>query len=820
MSKSPPERDFLPSAAHDPSTAHDPSAAHKTLLDALGLLLLLCPLLGGTADRPYTLWMTAGSAVLCLVSGRLRQSEPTVSFVALGLLSALLLALLQTVPLPPGLRAVLSPGSDAALRQILAGLPALPQPPLAWLPLSVDVPATLHGALTLAGGLCLLVCLGRVQPGASSPTLAGAPRLYLWLLLPPLAVCLLGGLAALGLSLPSPVAVPGAGATRALLAAGLYNSNHMAALAGLGALLTLGLALAPSDPERRWLPALLLPGCALCNVALLGTLSRAGIATWLVAQGLLLAATYRRLPRRLDRAKVLRLTLAGLLCTGLLAALLADQAPALLHERLAGLSRSQLFAPGSKLHIWRESLPLLRGHLFLGVGYEAGENLLQHVHVLSGRMRFVYLENQWLQLFFDFGLLGAAAILIPLGLALRDAWRPPSTPLPPVLRLAAGLSLAALAVHNLFDFNLAVLGVAWPALGVVSLLQRPRFRLPTWAARLLPVLTLVGVGLVSHFAPSHDEDGALLRRLAADPRTPLAEVVSRAESASARHPFDSYPSALVAARLLQGGAADRARPLLNRALLANPRDPLALRETARLQLLSGDRSNAFLFLRLSIEHSDDTERRLSLTLLAQTARSAGEVWAALPSADQLAAFLDVAGLQAEPRWPLLSDVARSVLPPAVAPLASQERAAYFLGRAALAEHHPAAATTALTALLALPESHPPSSPTLLIADLLDLLVDSGQAESAARLGQAWLGRQRAVEWLLSTARAGLQQTPLPAAAVRTLLDEALASPQAVPGTARSLQARAHELYADLEAAQGNAASALSHKQAALRLRSP
>lgn len=814
MSKSPAERDFLPSAAHDPS------AAHKKILNALGLLLLLCPLLGGTADRPYTLWMTAGSALLCLVSGRHRRPQPTVSFVALSLLSALLLALLQTVPLPPGLRALLAPGSDDALRQILAGLPAPPQAPSAWLPLSVDVPATLHGALTLAGGLCLLLSLSQVQPGTSSPSLAGAPRLYLWLVLPPLAVCLLGGLAALGLPLPSPVAVPGAGATRALLAAGLYNSNHMAALAGLGALLTLGLALVPSDPDRRWLPAPLLAGCALCNVALLGTLSRAGIATWLLAQALLLAATYRRSPRRLDRVRVLRLAFAGLLCAGLLAALLADRAPALLHERLAGLSRAQLFAPGSKLHIWRESLPLLRGHLLLGVGHEASENLLQHVHVLSGRMRFVYLENQWLQLMLDFGLLGAVVILAPLGLALRDAWRPPLMPLPSVLRLAAGLSLAALAVHNLFDFNLAVLGVAWPALGVVSLLQRPRFWLPTWAWRLLPALTLLGVALVFRFAPSHDEDGALLRRLAEDPSTPLPEVVARAEAASARHPFDSYPSALVAARLLRSGAADRARPFLNRALLANPRDPLALRETARLQLLSGNQANALLFLRLSIEHGDDADQRLSLALLAQTARSAEEVWTALPSPHQLTAFLDVAGSQAEPRWPLLSDVARSALPPAAVPPASQERAAYFLGRAALAEHNPAGAKSALTALLALPESRPPSPPTLLIADLLDLLVDSGQPESATQLGQAWLGRQRAVEWLLSTARAGLKQAPLPATAVRALLDEALASPQAVPGTARSLQARAHELYADLEAAQGHAASALNHQQAAQRLRSP
>ena len=82
----------------------------------------------------------------------------------------------------------------------------------------------------------------------------------------------------------------------------------------------------------------------------------------------------------------------------------------------------------------------------------------------------------------DFGLLGRLPSLIPLGLALRDACGVPRSCLSPRCSgLAAGLSLAALAVPNLFDFNLAVLGVLQPALGVVSLLPAPRFRLPSWA---------------------------------------------------------------------------------------------------------------------------------------------------------------------------------------------------------------------------------------------------------------------------------------------------------------------------------------------------
>jgi hypothetical protein len=769
--------------------------------------------------------MAAAAALLAGLTAGVFRRGLAVSYAGCGLLLAVLLCLLQTLPLPPGLRALIAPGSDADLRQLLQGLPTWPHPQTAWLPLSVDPSSTGGEAVSLAAALCLLVALGAVgqsAPPVAPPDAQKSLGFAGWLVAAPTLVCLLGALAALGLPLPSPIAVPGPGATRALLAAGLYNSNHMATLAGLGALMSLGLALSLPTTGRPGLRALLLLSSGLCNVALLGTLSRAGIATWLVAQAALWAwALYsaRRASRK-SRSAILRLGLFGLLCSVLFGALLADRAPTLLHQRLVGFPLANLADPGSKIHVWREALPVLRGHLLFGVGHGAGENLLQHVHALAGRMRFVYLENQWLQLIFDFGLLGAGLLLACLGLALRDVLRTSEPRLPPTLRQAVLLALLALSLHNLFDFNLAVAGVAWPALGLVALVEHRCFLVPARLVFALAVLTLLGVFVVAAFSPSHDQDGATLKQLASDGGTPTSAVVAHGEEASARHPFDSYLPALVGARLLQDDQPAQARIWLNRALLRNPRDSLALRETARLHWLTGHSIDAPLFLRLALTHGDDEDQRRSLDLLAQRAASAEEARLALPSPALLVALLDVAGNATAPRWSLIDDLARSALPPAAEPAATVERAAYWLGRSALAQRRAPAARDALAQLLALPAGPGSQLPALLVADLIDLQTDSGQPQDAARLGQAALSRTRPVEWLLATARASLRLTPAPLAAIRPLLDEALASSQALPSTSRPLLARAHELYAELETAAGNPTAALVHTQTAASLRQP
>lgn len=783
-------------------------------------VLWLAPVLGGAADRPYSLLIVGLCGLAALRTSQSQDVTVRASLASLGLLWAAGLSLLQIIPLPPTLRALLAPGSDADLRQILSGLDGAPT----WLPLSIDASSTLNEAAGLFGMLCLLLAFGSRDPGEpatpdhrpDSPAVAPVWRSPGWVVLAATMVSALGVLAAVGVPLPSPIGVPGQGTTRAVFPAGLHNSNHMAALCGLGALLALSYALSTSRGERRPYRVWATLACGLCNLALLGTLSRAGVLCWGAAQLALVVCVIRRTMRQAagqdSRWKpwVRRLWLLPLVLTALWAAL-PDGTLDSLAYRFSPHELRGVLQPGSKVYAWFEALPILRGHLWLGVGHGAGENLFQHSHVLSGRMRFVYLENQWLQLVFDFGLLGAVPLLLLAVGFVVDAQKKganhPAERLPYSVPLASWLGLAALGLHNLFDFNTAVLGVSLPALVLVGVVERRRTQLPRPAVTALGIGTLLMAALAWWVAPSHDEEGAWLRRLAADPSTPTDVLLSRATAAVLRHPFDSHLSAVVAARLVQQDHP-AARAWLNRALLANPRDTLALRQTALRLATAGQLEEALLFLRQAIEHGDPEEQQRSLRLVADIATDAETARSALPHPADLDALLDVAGAQSPPRWSLIWDLASQGLrvgQPAT-------RAAYWLGRSALAQGTAPQIESALAALLA----DPVRAPVLLVADLLDRLADLGQTEDAQRLALIALQKQPAPEWQLALARIQLRISPPAWEHARALLAEVLSRPSSdVP---RPLQARAHDLLADLESAAGNLHAALAHRQAAAALR--
>ncbi len=780
--------------------------------------LWLAPLLGGAVDRPYALLVVTLCAVAAAARLRTTAAAPSTSYAGLGLALALGLCFVQLVPLPPSLRAWLAPGSDADLRQILHGLTK----PGTWLPLSLDAPSTLNEAACLAGMLCLLLTLPAPpeSPSQHDPSPDRETRsqdrknsMALAVLAAAATVAGLGLLAALGVALPSPVGVPGQGTTRALLPAGLHNANHMAALCGMGALLALAWPPLQSLPWTHPQAVLSRLLWVLCNVALVGTLSRAGILSWGIAQALLVVLLSRHGtqdadPARRNRRSHLLWLVFFALALLLLYSLLPDGATQRLTSRFSLHELRSIHQPGSKVVAWLEALPILRGHLILGIGHGAGENIFQHSQSLAGRMRFVYLENQWLQLIFDFGVAGGVPLLTMLALFARDALRQRSGRDP--LWLAAGLGLAALAVHNLFDFNAAVLGVSLPALVLVSIVEVRRFALPRRSMWALVAVTLILVLFAFRFSASHDEEGATIRQLASRPETPLPVLIQQGEGAMRRHPFDSHIPALVAARLVQGDHPD-ARTWLNRALLANPRDTLALQETARLLAKRGHTDDALLFLRQAIQHGDDADRRRSLRLLSELATDAQAIRTALPLPSDVDALLDEAGALPTPRWTLIADVARAALDEDP----HRSRAAYWLGRSALTARDGWAARQALSALLA----SPTDLPVLVVADLIDLLGQLGPIPDADRLARDALRRSRAPEWLLALATLDLRKSPADRSDARTLLREVLDRlDRSGEGIARSLVARAHELLADVEEGDGNVNLALSHRQSAAALR--
>jgi tetratricopeptide (TPR) repeat protein len=128
----------------------------------------------------------------------------------------------------------------------------------------------------------------------------------------------------------------------------------------------------------------------------------------------------------------------------------------------------------------------------------------------------------------------------------------------------------------------------------------------------------------------------------------------------------------------------------------------------------------------------------------------------------------------------------------------------WLGRAALAERDAAAARELL------PELARRAAPPLLVADLINLLIDAGFLADAERLTRPLLAADAPAEVLLAAARLHEQRGEL--AAARALLDTALAT------AAPPLRPRIHEVRAELETRAGNLHRAQLERAAAVELR--
>lgn len=797
------------------------------------LLVFAAPLLGGSADRPYTLVLAglcAGSAIYSAAAASRRGTDQRqslrVSWFALVILVAALATLLQCVPLPPGVRAWLAPGTDQTLRLGLAPLGGvLATTATRALPLSVDPSASLNEVARLLGYLCALLALSLQLRHRGD-----GHRLGLLVSLSAGSVAALGLLAALGVPLPPPLGVPAEGATRALFPAALYNSNHMAALMGIGAILTLSILLShgPGTPATKW-RALLTAQLALLNVTLVGTLSRAGILVGVLGQLLVLWRAFR--PRPTSAHSNTNRPRVALLLWPLLA-LLAVSGFLLLHQtahdslllRLSATQRRELLLPGSKVFAWFEALPLLRGHLVLGVGRGAFENAFQGLHRLSGQTRFVYLENEWLQAVIDWGVPIAGLLLLLLGLAAHSAYkglqRRKNAGHRTLLREAALIALLAVALHNLLDFNLQVGGVVLPVLALTAMVEQPRWQLPTRWLALLGATTLVLAIWVLRTCPSHDEDGAALAQAVRDPQVPTSQVLTQGQGMAQRHLLDSHLFTLVAARLWREQRPETTA-WLNRALCVNPREPFAQLLVAELLWSQNRRDQALPVLRQAISDGHRLQRLHIYESALSLRLTPAEFLAILPD-DELpppmspaqlrAEVLDYLGTLPKPPWSLIATVAQHAVAQdeveAGSDAVSARQSLVWLGQAALAEQ-----AVELAATVA-PKLGPDPQTRALRSGLLELQILRGTAQQQA------VAEQLAQKWLQLAADPGLLLVLAQAALSHDRFDEARDYLQRMlePTVAWPLQARAHELRAQLEARAGNPSRAALETQAANQLR--
>lgn len=640
------------------------------LATEVGLMLLVIgvPAALGGVHRP-TILCAALLACLALLSlwlyRRATYRGLRVPWFGCVLCGATVFTGLQLLPLPTGLLRLLAPASVEALEVSLAGAGGLP----AFHPISLDVGATLLETLKI--GTCALAFIV-----AHNHLYRRERRDRLLVVLVAGAVLLallgfIGAVAAPGkpLMLYAPEQTARAGG---LITTSFVNPNHGSAFLALCTVLAVGLAMTTRDLQARVLLAL---GSVLLGGAVFVTLSRGGIlalALALAAFAVLVAfvrAESRR-PRRaalLPGAAALILALAAWLAYDAIVSELRTIVP----ELESGLGKTALWPSG-----WAMAL----ANPLVGVG--RGAFLTAFPRYLSGEMprttTYSHLENQYLHLPTEWGLVVAGVVILAAAVALglwiwrgrRDA---------PTLAMVA--ALIALAGHAVVDFNMETLGIALPAAVLAGLLSggyrrdpetdeslddsfdrrrtserssndkrssgessgegdKGKRRQSTGSRRLLGrgrihtacALTMTG-GLAALTVlaalwdrPTPDEDLAAINLLIQD-RAPEDRVLEAVKAAVQRHPADPWPH-LAAGRALLAERDPAALRWLNRATFLFPGSPQVHLDTARALRRFRRRRQALLEYRLALKNGATI--RPTLVEALPLGRNAEEVASILP----------------------------------------------------------------------------------------------------------------------------------------------------------------------------------------------
>lgn len=427
---------------------------------AAPLFLLACLLMGGSRQGYWTNLVLQLAAIAliawALIAGRSPEGRAPARLRAIGLL-ALLLILLQLVPLPPSIWSSL-PGREPVVQGF-----ALLGEPLPWMPISLAPEQTLSGLLATLPAAAMLVLVLR-RPKDRPGRLAAVTIV---------AMCLSVLVGILQVTqgdrwYPYPVSSLGA-------ATGLFaNSNHLASLllasiplmAALVATRLRGKGLSGLPAGNRFLEwAALGLGAA---VLLAGAILNGSFAILLLGGPMIAASALIFLPAA--RVRLARLALLLALATAAGLALLV----AMGSDRFAGYAGQASIA--ERQQIWQSSAHLAVDYAPAGSGfgtfplvYRLGEDpdLVKQVYVNHA-------HNDLLELAVELGLAGMAVLaLFLLWWTWRfiAIWR--SGTAPPIVR-AATLVTLGLMLHSLVDFPLRPTALSALFAACVGLMAMPR----------------------------------------------------------------------------------------------------------------------------------------------------------------------------------------------------------------------------------------------------------------------------------------------------------------------------------------------------------
>jgi tetratricopeptide (TPR) repeat protein len=369
------------------------------------------------------------------------------------------------------------------------------------------------------------------------------------------------------------------------------NRNHLGGFVDLTALVALGLALHARGPERL----LWLTGFALTAAVGLLSLSRSGFGGLIIGIAIFV---FLYLRRRHAEARSGRWVLAATLAAAV--AVVAGTAAYLASDELLGRLRSlQTVADESKPQLWLTGLHVARDAPWTGIGRGAFALVFAAYKTDVARFTYTHVENEWLQMVIDLG--------VPLGLVVVGtlAWTwlaAARRPAPTAIHVGLLAGTAAVALHDLADFSLDVVGVAIPFAVAMGLLAAPSRALWVRPQLLRGAIALGALLVLSGLTAGYVFD---VQRMASS----IAAVDAIAVPATARevarwHPADYLPHAIAGGRLVKANRCGEGMPWLVRAMLMSPTEPLPHRFAGRCFALAGRSFLARREYRLALAYGD------------------------------------------------------------------------------------------------------------------------------------------------------------------------------------------------------------------------
>ena len=562
-------------------------------LDALGgpgilaaLAIAVAPLAMGGVHAP-TRAVTGCLAVLALVwmAARVRGAGTRLELGLPGVALLILLGwtLLQWVPLPAGLVALVAPATAEA---VLATAAALGGPGPGWYAISLDPPRTAAAALTWMAVLGVyLVVLNATHGSTQRRLVRWTTAVAALVLLIGIAQTALGAERIYGLYQPS-IDLDDV----QLIKTTFVNPNHAAALFLVCACLSFGLWLdaRPHDRHRNWHLGVF----GLLCLGIIGSLSRAN--TVLLAGALLamLALVQWRHPGKATARRAVRVV-AALVCVAATAILLVDP-----HRWWVELSTlldpATLLEKEGPIACWRVGWQVVDAQPLVGVGHGAFSTIAS-ARMVDWDLGFAdYAHNGAIQAIADWGwpvalLSGSIFVLGLVGWLRRSLGH--------LDLLGLGVGLVAILLQNMVDFSLLVPGVAvpaaaaagWLAAGTVAAPEDPRggarsVRLP-WgplaSLGLLAVTALLAWDAVAQDPARWERD----LRLALAEGKPARHSI---ETMLGRHPSDFRLFRLAAIAASRADRVEQGLRLADRAVDLAGREPETRRVRALLRLDRGD----------------------------------------------------------------------------------------------------------------------------------------------------------------------------------------------------------------------------------------